>query len=147
MPFGLKPFFGALACVALSMPAPLAAQESEPSFELDLNSAADTANGSCRLTIVAKNSSDTALDRTAYQIGIFDSDGAFTRLLAVEFGALIENKTKILQFDLPETGCGSIGRILINDVVACEIADGGGDSDLCLNGLTATSRTDIEFGL
>ncbi len=146
MPFGMKPFLKALACVALFVPAPLAAQDSEPSFALELNSAADTANGSCRLTIVAQNQSDTALDRTAYQIGIFDSDGAFTRLLAVEFGALIEGKTKILQFDLPQTGCSTIGRILINDVVACE-ATGGGESDLCLSGLTATSRTDIEFGL
>ena len=109
--------------------------------------AADTSAGSCRLTYVAANMSDTALDRTAYEVAIFDAEGVVTRLLVLEFGALIEGKTKILQFDLAETDCASISRIVINDVAGCTRASDGQESDLCLNGLTASSRTDIDFGL
>lgn len=153
MPFALKSFFRAIAVVGCLVPASAFAQEAsadaaeEAAFALELNSATDTSAGSCRLTYVASNQSDTALDRTAYEVAIFDAEGVVTRLLVLEFGALIEGKTKILQFDLAGTECASISRIVINDVAGCVEAEGGADSDLCLNGLTASSRTDIEFGL
>lgn len=158
MSFALKSFFRGLACLALLLPLPVLAQEAAtdaaaaveeegPSFELELNSAADTSAGSCRLTYVAANNSDIALDRTAYEVAIFDSEGVVTRLLVLEFGALIEGKTKILQFDLAGTQCSSISRIVINDVAGCVQASDGEDLDFCLEDLTASSRTDIEFGL
>ena len=154
MPFALKPFFRAVAFLACLAPVSAFAQDAEEAdsadeagFALELNSAADTSAGSCRLTYVASNDSDTALDRTAYEVAIFDAEGVVTRLLVLEFGALIEGKTKILQFDLAETECASISRIVINDVAGCVQASDGADSDLCLTGLTASSRTDIEFGL
>ena len=122
------------------------AQSSDTSFHLELNSATETSTGSCRLTYVAANRSDVALDRTAYEVAIFDADGMVTRLLVLEFGALVEGKTKILQFDLAETPCNSVSRIVINDVAACTMA-GGGESSICMSGLSASSRTAIQFGI
>lgn len=131
----------ALALVA----APVASQDAS-AFEIDLNGAEDTADGGCRLTYVATNRSDKAFDRTAFQVGLFDTDGAVTRLLVLEFGALVAGKTRILQFDLAGKSCASIARIVVNDVAACTLA-GGGESDFCLSGLVASSRTAIQFGI
>ncbi len=153
MSFVPKSFFRTIALIGCLVPASAYAQEAsedaaeEASFALELNSATPTSSGSCRLTYVASNQSDTALDRTAYEVAIFDAEGVVTRLLVLEFGALIEGKTKILQFDLAGTECTAISRIVINDVAGCVQASDGEDSDLCLDGLTASSRTDIEFGL
>lgn len=138
----------AVAAVAALAAAPAFAQDAAtPEFGLELNAAADTTSGSCRLTYVASNRSDEALERTAYEVAVFDADGVVTRLLALEFGALVAGKTKILQFDLADTPCASISRIVVNDVAACTPAAGGDDLDLCMSGLNAASRTAIQFGI
>lgn len=141
----LKTGFAA-ACIVVAAVGGAQAQDSA-SFDLQLNAAADTTAGSCRLTYVATNQSDLAFDRTAYEVGIFDADGAVTRLLVLEFGALIAGKTKILQFDLADSSCASISRIVVNDVAACSLARGGGESGFCLGSLVASSRTAIQFGI
>ncbi len=125
--------------------APAAAQDST-AFELDLNGAEETDAGGCRLTYVATNLSDLAFERTAFQVGLFNAEGAVTRLLVLEFGALVAGKTKILQFEIAGSPCASISRIVVNDVAACTLADGTA-SDFCLSRLVATSRTAIQFGI
>ena len=137
----------AVGFVALGLMAQTASAQDAPVFSLELNSAADTTTGSCRLTYVASNQSDIALDRTAYEVAVFDQEGAVTRLLVLEFGALIEGKTKILQFDLSETGCSSISRIVVNDVAACTQTADGQEIPLCMANLVASSRTAIQFGI
>ena len=123
------------------------AQSAEQQFTLELNAAAETETGSCRLTYVASNQTDTALDRTAYEVAVFDAQGVVTRLLVLEFGALVEGKTKILQFDLASTACSSISRIVVNDVAACTVSGSGETSGVCMAGLAASSRTAIQFGI
>ncbi len=127
-------------------PSSLMAQDAT-SFELELNSAAETEAGDCRLTYVAANRSDLAFDRTAFQVGIFDAEGAVTRLLVLEFGDLIAGKTKILQFDLKGQACGSISRIIVNETAACTLAGDAGESEFCATELVASSRTAIQFGI
>lgn len=138
------PLFSLFAA-AIFAPAALA-QDADPRFSVELNGAAETEAGACRLTFVASNQTGAALDRTAYEIALFDGAGTVTRLLLLEFGVLVEGKTKILQFELAETSCGSISRLLINDVAACDLT-GGGASTLCLDALEASSRTAIQFGI
>lgn len=134
------------AAAALAV-TPLAAMAQDgAAFDLQLNTAAETEDGSCRLTYVASNQSEEALERTAFEMGVFDAEGAVTRLLVLEFGALVAGKTKILQFVLSGTPCASISRIIVNDVAACTRADGA-ESPLCLDGLVASSRTAIQFGI
>lgn len=122
------------------------AQDSD-SFELQLNSAADTSSGSCRLTYVATNRSDENFERILFELGVFDTDGAVTQLLAFNLGDLIAGKTKIIQFDLADSPCADISRIVVNRVAACTLTDGRGESDLCISSLAASSRTAIQFGI
>lgn len=148
MPGTLKSLTCALACAAVFSPAAVVAQDAaSQTLDLELNSVADTSAGSCRLIFVAQNGSGTSLDLAAYQLAVFDSEGVVTRLLRLDFPGLSDGRTKVFQFDLPETQCASIGRFIVNDALACTQSDGAGDSAVCLDGLSASSRTDIEFGL
>ncbi|MGQ0565997.1 MAG: hypothetical protein ACT4OK_13125 [Gemmobacter sp.] len=92
-------------------------------IELELNTAADV-NGGCRLTYVATNSSLLSLDKTTYEVAVYDQEGIVKMLLALEFGGLPSGKTRVVQFDVPEVGCGSISRILVNKSVECIATEG-----------------------
>jgi len=138
----------AAALIAASGPALSqdAATPAAAEFALELNNAQDTDAGGCRLTYVATNNSDNELSETAYEVAVFDADGVVSRILVLEFGTLTAGKTKILQFDLPDSQCSGLSRIVVNDVAACSLADGGGAGDFCLDALVTSSRTGIQFG-
>lgn len=142
------------AALIFTMALPFAAQAQENtaapaggSFKIELNAAAETDGGNCRLTYVAENHSGAALDQTEYQVAVFDAEGIVSRLLVLKFGKLVDGKTRILQFELPGTPCSAISRIVVNDNSACIDASTGKTSDICMSELQATSRTSIQFGI
>ncbi len=137
--------FPTALCAALLSPLSTVTAQETPRLSLELNGAAETDTGSCRLTYVAANQTGLALDQTAYEVAIFDGQGTVTRLLVLEFGGLVEGKTKILQFDLSGTPCTEISRIVVNDAAACTVA--GQEDPICMKALTASSRTAIQFGI
>lgn len=140
---------------------------------LELNNAADiqheirTGNGedgevtvqdACRMTYVITNRSAEPLRNAVWQVGVFDGAGVVRALLMLGFGDLPTDKTKIGVFDIPDWPCEDISRIIVNDAAECTPADaelvempsgqsGYTQSDICLTGLTTSSRAEIEFGL
>ncbi len=145
----LKNFVSSVTAAAFSLSmaaAPVLAQDAAPSFSLDLNNVADTEQGGCRLTYVANNGTGQALNAVSYQVAVFDAQGIVTNLLVLEFGALIEGKTKVVQFDLGGRGCADISRITVNEVAECTLADGT-VGDFCMTGLETASRSAIQFGI
>ena len=134
-------------CLALAVAALAAlaapAQAQTGTLSLDLN-ATEAAENGCRATFVGQNGLDAAIDRLSFEVVLFDGDGLVTRMLALDFGEMATGRTKVLQFTLPGEGCEDIGRVLINDVAACE---GPEDASLCLDALTTESRSGITFGL
>ncbi len=141
-------FKNAISCLtaAILTVAPAIAQDAAPSFSLDLNTVADTEQGGCRLTYVAANRTGQALNAVSYQVAVFDAQGIVTDLLVLEFGSLIEGKTKVVQFDLAGRGCADISRITVNEVAECSLADGT-TGDFCMTGLETASRGAIQFGI
>jgi hypothetical protein len=142
-------FFNILACAGLaaaSFVAPASAQEAQE-FVLELNNAAETTSGGCRLTYVASNNTGQALEKTSYEVAVFDAQGVVSRILVLEFGALTVGKTKVVQFDLADQTCANISRIVVNNVAECALADGSGTGDFCLKGLVTNSRATIQFGI
>ena len=140
----------AIATIGLAAVAavPAFAQDSgAPEFSLELNNAADTSAGGCRLTYVAANRTGAELAQTAYEVAVFNGEGVVSRILVLEFGALTDGKTKVVQFDLGDQTCADISRIVVNDVAACTLADGTGEGDFCLSGLVTASRGTIQFGI
>ncbi len=134
-----------LTGIALNLLAVPAVAQDSASFQLELNNAADTSDGNCRLTYVASNNSEEGLEQVSYEVAVFDGEGTVTRILVLEFGALPVGKTKVLQFDLAGQQCSDTSRIVVNDVADCSLSSGD-TGDFCLSGLATASRTAIQFG-
>ena len=135
-------FLAAALCVT-----PALAQEAKPApgLALELNALTPSDTG-CRITFLATNKLGTELSRSAFEIALFGAGGGIERLVSLDFKAMPEGKTRVLQFDIGELGCDKVGRVLINDVVACEGT--GLDPKVCLSGLSTVSRLEgVEFGI
>ena len=140
----MSPLLKALALV-LAFSAPALAQETAPiSLDLELNALQPTEKG-CRVTFLATTKLRAPLDRAALETAMFDADGAIDRSVTLDFKGLTEGKTKVLQFELADLPCDGIGRVLINDISACEGL--GLAPTACLDNLKATTRPSITFGL
>lgn len=130
--------FRALALTAM-FAAPALAQESS-GLTLDLNNL-QSQDGACRITFVASNSLAADLDKLGFEVVLFNTQGLVERMVALDFGAMAQGRTKVLQFNLPALDCSAVGRVLINDVT-CE------DTEVeCLDALALESRSEIAFGL
>lgn len=141
----IKSYITATA-VSLFLVSPVFAQNAATDFFLELNSAADTETGDCRLTYVATNRTGTDLSQASYEVAVFNGDGIVSRILVLAFGALPEGKTRVVQFDISGQSCADTSRIVVNDVAECAAADGSA-GDLCLSTLTTATRAPIQFGL
>ena len=129
----------ALACLIV---APAMAQETAPapSLALELHALTPSDTG-----CLATNGLGTELRRSSFEIALFGASGGIERLVSLEFKAMPQGKTKVLQFDIGQVGCEQVSRVLINDVVACDgewLAPA-----VCLGSLKTVSRLDgVEFG-
>ncbi|MBT0957249.1 hypothetical protein IV417_07625 [Alphaproteobacteria bacterium KMM 3653] len=132
---------GAATAVSLCT-APAFAQTGN--FGLELNSARAVGDG-CRLTYVATNNTGSALEKTSYEVAVFDKEGVVSRLLILEFGQLQPGKTKVVQFDLADSPCEDVSRLLVNSNSECVASDGSTPN--CLEGLVTSSRAEIQFGI
>ena len=141
----LRLFAGCVAMLFTALPV-IAQEAATPSLGLELNTAADTAEGACRLTYVANNGLAVPLEMTSFQMAVFDAGGAVSRLIVLDFGALALGKTKVVQFDIPGQTCAQISRIIVNEVAQCTTT-GGAAVDGCLASLSTASRSTIQFGL
>lgn len=111
-------------------------------LSIELNKLAGTREG-CQLSFVARNDTSQAISAARFEFAFFDRDGLLERLTALNFRDLPTARTKVRQFVLPKVQCETLGRIVINDAVACE----GISPDACYRALTITNRTNVEFGL
>jgi len=134
------------ALTAIAAPGAALAQDGGGGgFTLELNNAT-TVEANCRVTYVATNGLGTDLEEMTLELAVFDGEGTVTdtRIL-LDFGAMAAGKTKAIAFDLAETTCEDISRLLVNDVAECTAADGS-EPD-CLEALRTSSRAGIDFGL
>lgn len=147
--FGMLLVMLALASVPLVPTVALAQEAAAPqgTVMLELNGAIDTEDGGCQLTVVTSNRLDQDIKRAAWQVAIFDAQGAVQSLPVLDFGSMISGKTKVALFQLPGRKCAEIGRIVVNDVAECSGEDGSDLRGQCLAGLATQTRADIDFGL
>ena len=137
--------FAAVIGAAMAVSAlPAAAQTDASTLSIELNNARDANNG-CRLTYIAINGTGSVIDKSSYEIVVFDSDDRVQQFLILEFGRLPAGKTKVVEFDFANRGCAEISRILVNDVSECET--NGAAASICIDNLRTSTRTDIGFGL
>lgn len=111
-------------------------------LSLELNMLENTDNG-CLFTFVAENGLDASFEKAAYEVVLFDSEDLVEHMTILDFQDLPAESTRVRQFNISETDCGAVSRVLINDVSTC---DGDGvEPDMCIDRLNVTSRSDVEF--
>ena len=134
-----------VATLGLLFATPGQAQDAEggaAQIGLELNKL-ESQGESCRAYMVFENATPHRFDAYALDLVIFDTEEMIANRLRVRLEDLRANKTVVRLFDIPETRCESVGRILLNKIAACEVADGGAVD--CL-GLTRTrSRARVDF--
>ncbi|GLK80273.1 hypothetical protein [Methylopila turkensis] len=96
----------------------------------------------CRISLVANNTTDKALDSLKLDLVFFDKQGVISRRLAVEAGPLRASKTTVKLFEATEIACDEVSRVLLNDVTSC--GAGAGEDCLALVGVTSRVK-DVEF--
>jgi hypothetical protein len=139
----VAPFRLLLLLAAAGSPAYAQSGEGATSrLPIELNAAQDV-EGACRLTFVARNGAETTIDKAVFETVIFDTSGAVARLSLFDFRSLPAGRPRVRQFDLPEMGCDAIGQVLINGVSTCLVD--GTESDICVTGLSLSSRVPMEL--
>jgi hypothetical protein len=96
----------------------------------------------CRIYLVFENRTGRAFDAYTLDLVMFDTDDAILRRLAVEAGRMPPGKTRVKPFDLTETACDRVGKILLNEVMTCKASDGAGSSASCTAAARPESRID-----
>jgi hypothetical protein len=121
---------------------PLWAQDATPPITVELNKL-EPADQACRLFLLLQNHSDQIYDALTLELVSFDKDGLIGQRLAVDLAPVRAQKTSVRLFDLPDTSCDAIGRVLLNDVSACSV--GGAVVDACLDRLQVSSRGPVSL--
>ena len=120
------------------------AQEAAPTMPLRLELNRLEPNGeACRTYLVIDNSRGTALKSLKVDLFAFDTDGIAQKRLGVELGPIPDRKTVVRLFDFSAIGCPKIGRVLLNDVLACE--GGQASRESCLERIQTESKTTAAF--
>lgn len=133
-----------IAMAVAILAAPVQAQQVTGKISLELNQLQPTADGGCRLSIIATNGLERPMDKLGLEMVAFNKDGLVDQFLRLQFSRISAGKTKILQFDLAGKACDSLSRLHINDVMNCvpsSITD-----VYCPDLLDLSNRTPIEFG-
>ena len=120
------------------------AQETIPAMPLRLELNRLEPNGeACRTYLVIDNSRGTALKSLKVDLFAFDTDGIAQKRLGVELGPVPDRKTIVRLFDFPTIACPKIGRVLLNDVLACE--GGQASRESCLERIETESKSTAAF--
>ena len=129
--------------IALAGLMPAAAQDAPGGkLHIELNNA-QTIGDACQLTFVMLNNTDTAIDKSAYNMAVVNADQQVATLITFEFRPLVPGQTKVQQFALPGIACEAIAGLLINDFTTCDTA--GGPSTLCETAIEQSTVIPIAF--
>ncbi len=125
---------------AMAQDAP-AAEKASP-LKLQLNRL-EAAGESCRVTMVVDNSRGAGLKSYKVDLFAFDTEGVAQKRVAVELGPVPARKTLVKIFDIPGIACPKVGRVLLNDVLACEGGEAGREA--CLERTETETKANVPF--
>ena len=119
-----------------------AARAEDGVLEVELNKL-EPNKEACRAYLVLENQVPSAFEALKLDLVMFDPDGIVAKRLAVEAGPLPAGKTRLKVFDVGGLACDRIGRMLLNDVLACK--DGTGTRGDCLALISTSARNGLSF--
>lgn len=133
-----------LPAFAIMATGPVSAEGQTParSLAVEINKA-EQLEATCRLVFMTHNGLGADLDELALETVLFDTEGGVERFTLFDLREVPAGKMRVRRFDLADTQCSSIGKVLINGASACK-GEGltGGE---CIEHLDATSRIDMEI--
>ncbi len=103
----------------------------------------ESVENACRAYLVFRNTTQSSFSAFRLDLVLFGKDGVISRRLAVEAAPLAPGRTSVKLFDIQGVGCGDIGQVLLNDVVACK--DASGDRTDCIGIVDLVSKTPASF--
>lgn len=113
-----------------------------PEVRVELNKL-ETHDGACRAYLVLENRTKSGYTSLQLDLVTFDTEGIVARHVAVEMAPLPPAKTRLRVFDAAPLPCDKVGRLLLNDVIAC--ADASGAREDCLGLLSTSNRGGVAF--
>ena len=116
----------------------------QQTLNLELNRL-ETVKGSCRIFFLVKNSLDRVFSKLDLDIAFFDKKGIIIGRTNIEFGKVRKQKTTLRSVTFADFDCAKVGKILLNDVVACGSQIAGGEPQDCLDLITLSYRGKVEF--
>ena len=122
-------------------PAGTAPQQTAPEIQVELNKL-EPAGIACRGYFVVNNGLPEPLKELRLDVFLFDKSGIILRRFGLTFLDLRAERSKVVLFDLPEVECGNVGRLVVNDVIACNLA-----SEAPLAGCSTRVRTSTRAGV
>ena len=134
----------ALATIALAQEPPGGpAQPAAPGIRVELNKL-EAAGNACRGYFVITNGAPDSLKDLRLDVFLFDKAGIVLRRVGLTFTDVRAERSKVVLFDIPDTACGDVGRLVVNDVLAC---NGSAGTPLagCPNLITTSTRAGAAF--
>ncbi|WP_416899443.1 MAG: Tat pathway signal sequence domain protein [Minwuia sp.] len=116
------------------------AQEGRVALELNK---LEQQGDSCRAYVLLQNGSQQDFSSLRLDLVMFDGEGIVAQRLALETAPLPPAKTSLKVFDIAGLACASIGRILLNDVLACDSAAGAVED--CLGLIDVSARGELSL--
>lgn len=133
---------GLAVCVLATPFGKLAFAQDASSSGLSIElSSAESLEAGCRLSFLAQNNLDHALEQVVFEAVLFDADGRVAQMTLLDFKSLPMNRPRVRQFQFGGKSCGDISRILFNGAATCT----GADPLICEQTLSVSSRTDMEL--
>jgi hypothetical protein len=129
----------------LTLAGPAAAQSADDAggvVHVELNKF-EAAEGTCRSYFEVENRLDSDVANVKLDVFLFDSAGEIQKRVALNTRELRAGKTYVRIFELSDLDCGGVGRLLLNEVLACELM--GEDDGTCDRQVQVASRTQIPF--
>jgi hypothetical protein len=130
------------AAILSAFASPALAQERPQSVapvRIELNKV-EASGENCRTYFLIDNKSAEAWRSLKLDLFALDKDGVAAKRLAVEVGPVPGRKTLIKLFDFPGLSCQRFGRVLLNDVVACEGV--ASSREECLSAIETASKVE-----
>ena len=103
----------------------------------------EPAGEACRTYMLVDNGRGPALKSLKVDLFAFDTEGVAQKRLAVELGPVQEKKTVVRLLDFAGLSCPKVGRILLNDVLACEGTEASRET--CLERIETATKTQAAF--
>jgi hypothetical protein len=128
-----------LVWTLMSLMAPIGAEER---ILLQLNKLEDV-SPNCRAYLFLENGTSAAFSSFTLDLVTFSKDGVISQRMAVELAPIGPKKNIVSLFDIPDTSCSEVVRMLLNGITSCQTATG--DRQDCVDLVELSSLAKAEF--